>query len=281
MQDMNLNIKTPFLYAKPREICRDLNAQELNLASLSKHEYISLYMRIIENEINTRGLNLRLATFDDIVPVSEFIRKRYRSDLANEVSPYDIFRFIEFGHGLIVDNAEKGILGCLFEIGYDTIESTSYSVRLGIDESLNGMNMGQLLTQYSSLIAMRRGSKVKRGIIDFDNSANLYIQLNHVGWIVESFYYQIPELGNCYNVCLPLTIEGIMFNKIDQNRLIDYLKGKKLDDEFKCMKFDDLESVLTLYRETDFKIVAMLKPGIFHDAYSLLALPAHTIGLNI
>ncbi len=278
---MNLHIKTPFLYAKPREICRDLSPQELSLAALSKHEYISLYMRIIESEINSKGLKLRLATFDDIVPVSDFIKKRYRSDLADEVSAYDIFRFIEFGHGLIVGNDDRGILGCLFEIGYDTIESTSYSVRLGIDESLNGMNMGQLLTQYSSLIAMRRGSKVKRGIIDFDNSANLYIQLNHVGWIVESFYYQIPELGNCYNVCLPLTIEGMLFNKIDNNRLMEYLKGKKEDKDYILIKFNDLESVLTLYRETDYKIIAMLKAGIVHDVYSLVAFPANIIGLNI
>jgi hypothetical protein len=281
MQDMTYNIKTPFLYGKPPEICRDLTNEELSLASLTKHEYISLFMRIIENDVNSKGLLLRLATFDDIIPVSEFIKKRYRIDLADEVSPYDIFRFIEFGHGLIVSNKDRVILGCLFEIGYDTIESTSYSVRLGIDESLNGMNIGQLLTQYSSLIAMRRGSKVKRGIIDFDNSANLYIQLNHVGWIVESFYYHIPELGDCYNVCLPLTIEGMLYNKIDHKRLIDYLKGKKDGVDYKCIKYNDIELVLETYRETDFKIVAMMKPGVVFDVFTLVALPAHVIGLNI
>ncbi len=278
---MTVNMKIPFLYRKPQEICRELSVEDNYHLSLTKHEFISYSMRVIENEMKSKGLSLRVASFDDIRPVERFIAKRYRSDLATEVSAYDLFRFIEFGHGLVIEDNEKTLLGCLFEVGLDTIERTSYSVRLGIDESLNGKNIGQLLTRYSALMAMRRGSKVKRGIIDFDNCANLYIQLNHVGWIVESFYYQIPELGDCYNVVLPLTIEGLTCNKIDTEKTIEFVKNSKEGTDYRKIKFDDLDYVLKTYQETDFKIVAMLKAGLIGETHYLIALPAKTIGLEI
>lgn len=254
-----------FLYKKPDFLCRKAEGREAEYLQMSEEEFIENSLHDIDREINQHGLSFRRATKEDIYDLMDFIAVRYRADLKDEVSPYDIYRFIEYGHGIVVENGENKIRGCLFEVGYQTPDMVSYSVRLGISRKLKGKGLGRQITNYSCLLAMKRGSLVKKGLIDFDNHVNLYIQLNKNGWMAENFYPDIQGLGSCFTACLPLSKEGMLTNKIDNQKLVNFVKKGKNGIDYKLVDINDIETVTNLYQENNFKVIALVKEGLISN----------------
>ena len=281
---MTTNAPKVFLYNKPAEICKDVSGRDLDYLKMTEEEYIAAYKKDIEDEIRSHDLIFRLAGFDDIMPLMEFIASRYRIDLVDEVSPYDIYRFIEFGYGLVVENPERKIKGCLFEVGYQTPDLASYSVRLGIAKSLKGKNLGKLLTVYTCLLAMERGSLVKKGLIDFDNYANLYIQLNKNGWMADGFYPELKGLGSCFTVSLPLTSKGMLTNSIDNNKLLTYIETHEAGRDYLLLDIEDVKSMTDAYQSGNFKVVALIKGGTLKETHQFMLMHAdvlHYAPINI
>lgn len=261
------------LYQKPISLCQNPTAEELRFLQEDRDMFISLSKEKIENEIKAMGIIFRAATFDDMLPIETFISIRYPEEIADEISAYDLYRFIEFGHGMVLQSPSGNIAGCVFEIGYDTPDKTSYSIRLGVDKSLSGKDLGKLLANYSCLQAMERGSLVKRAILDVDNYTTLNIQLNKIGWLCDGFYKNLKGLGTCFTICLPLTPDGLVRNKIDSGKLVDFIKENQAGTDYLLIDAEDIQSLTDIYSNTIFKVAAFVKSGLVTDRNQFLALP--------
>jgi hypothetical protein len=263
----------PISYRKPDSICRELNDWEKNLLSLDKKEFARLYMERIRKDIESHGLTLRLAETEDIIPVYNFIIHRFKDEYVEDISKYDLFRFIKYGHGLIVEDAGHVILGCLFEIGYEKKHKISYSIRLGVAERLKGKGLGRMLTVYSCLLAMEQGSHLKKGLINFSNFVSLHIHLNQAGWLVDSFYPDIKALGISFEFSLPLTPEAILNNSIDQAKLKRFIHAHNEGVDFRIIKSNDIEELRDIYQNDNFRIIAVLRSAEEAEGFDFIAMP--------
>jgi len=270
-------IQPEYIFNKPANICKRLNEWEKSLLLLNKSDFIKAYKEKIHEEISGYDLSLRTAKLSDIEPVYDFIIARFKKEYIDDVSKYDLFRFIEYGHGLIIENVQSEILGCLFEVGYEKIRKISYSIRLGIDERIKGKGLGKLLTIYSCLMAMERGSELKIGLIDINNFASLHIHVNQVGWLVDKFYHNLDSLGLSFEFSLPLTPEALLINRIDPGKVINYLEQHIEGVDYLLINPDDIETIKSVYKNCKFKIAAIIGLENKSDNPVFFALPIETL----
>ncbi len=269
----------PLLYKKPADICQQPGV-ELPLFWQEKASFAREWRQQIECYAQALGLSLLTTSDGDIHRIKDFLARRYCPEMANEICAFDLHRFSQYGHCLVLKDASKEVQGTIFEIGYDTPEKTSYTVRLAVDQQLEGQNLGYHLMMYSSLLAMEQGSRVKRGIIQFDNIRSLYVNLNKVGWICEGFDPNIPGLGAFFHIALPLDPTGLTSNAIDREKLLAFIRSHRSERDFLLLDAEDLEGVSALYADTDFKVVAVIPPGWTGSHAQFFALPAAAIQLD-
>ncbi len=277
---MNYFEDIDFIYKKPAHFCQEISHLDKAKLSLSKPDFIKNYKKELENSISVFGLEFRKMIADDIAEIDTFIDARYTKLEGNELSPYDYFRFIKYGHGLIIQDIEKNIKGCVFEIAYDTSEKTSYPLRLIIDSSIKGHNLGKEMVLYLSLLAMERGSKVNRSVISFNNHESLYIQLNYQGWILTDYNSDIKGITPYFEACLPLTKHGILTNKINLNKTLNYLDTNPLKSTYKLVEVNDEPEIIKLFDE-GYVVIAFLKEETIGKPNHYLALPASEIFYTI
>lgn len=270
----------PLLFRKPEEICRYVG-QTLPTMWKDKYTFSQEWRKRIEANVNSFGLELRVIEDADTPGVKDFLDRRYPSEIANEICAFDLWRFRKFGHGVILQNPQGKIMGTIFELGYDTRDKTSFTIRMAVDESLKGNNLGYHLMIYSSLLAMEQGSRVKRGIIQVENIRSLYINLNKVGWICDAMIPRITQLGTFFEIALPLDPMGLTANVIDQRSLIQYIQSHKQDHDFMLIHPENTQKMRQVYAETDFKICAVVKPGGIDEQHWLFALPASSLQLDL
>lgn len=268
-----LSEKMDYDYTKPRELC--YHTDEV-VPDISLPDFIARSLSIIEQAIVGKNLIFRRATIADIEELFTFIKTRYPLDIAEEISTYDIYRFITFGHGLVVQTQQGTIVACLFEAGYDTPDRTSYTLRLAVDPVLSGLNIGQGLIEYSCLLAMKRGSKVKRGLLDLENFPSAHILINKVGWIAEAFYPDLAPLGTCFTICLPLHKRGFLQNRVNISALPQYVSQKKEDKDFIIAPAHNIEYIDQAYKQ-HFRVIAYIKKGIVNDHDNFFLVPASVL----
>ena len=269
---------TPFLYQKPEAICLPMDEGIMQLWG-SQRNFSIEWRRQIRIYLNSYQLNIRLIVDKDTPQIQEFFSRRYSPAMASEICSFDLFRIRNFGHGLILEDQNEAVQGTIFGIGYDTPEKTSYTIRLAVAEELAGKNLGLHLMLYSCLLAMEQGSLVKRGIIQADNLPSLYVNLNKVGWICDKFEPHINGLGAFFHIALPLDSSGLTRNIINFEGVKSFIQNKKSEVDYKLLDCKDLSKVEEMYRETDFKIVALLKGGLVSPKPEFLAIPAKHMGL--
>lgn len=269
----------PLLYRKPPEICEPVGST-LPLFWQDKLGFSREWRLQIERYINAARLKLKLISDMDTPKVKAFLSRRYPTELANEICAFDLFRFRNYGHGLVMEDDTQQIRGTLFEVGYDTAEKTSFTIRLAVEEGLTGHNLGYHLMMYSALLAMEQGSRVKRGLIQFENVQSLYINLNKVGWLCDKFDPNITDMGSFFHIALPLDPAGMTSNIIAPAKIPSYLLHRKEGIDYRLVSTEDLQGVSRMYEQTDFKIVAVLRQGEISESPQLLALPARTLQLE-
>jgi hypothetical protein len=267
-------------FTKPPQICVDLSEEEESWLKQDASAFARACKKHLEKKIQGHNYNLRYAGVQDVYDAYHFGSQQYGQELADAISTYDIFRFISFGHGLIIEDENKKIRGCLYEAAYNTKEKTSLSIRLGIDKSLAGKDLGSILTRYSCVLSMEEGSAVKRALIEMGNENQLYIQLNKVGWIIDGFFDDIRGLVPTLTVMLPLNPSALLRNRIDMKKCTDYLKTLREGVDYVLTDTNDPAKIKYLYRETNYRISAYLKPGTLDKKAKLLALPADMLGLK-
>lgn len=246
-----------FLYRKPEALCS--SRESLPFYNIDKQIFIDSKKITIEKYIKQAGLKLTLMrpTDEDFFGVLSFLSNRYSKEQALEICTFDLYRFVEYGHGVLLKNERNEVVGTVFEIFYDTAEKTSYTIRLAISEKWSGKNLGYYLMQYSCLLAMEKGAKVKRGIIEYHNLSSLHINLNKVGWICDKFYDYIPGLGSFFGIVLPLDPIHLTHNSIDMKKLTSFFSEYKQGEDYRLIDCRDLSTVSDLYHHTEFKIVGL------------------------
>lgn len=273
------NSLRPLLYKKPSAICKQ-PGQELPLFWREKLEFSKEWRQLIRNYVQSFDFSLKTTNDADTPAVQEFLRERYPIEMAQEICAFDLHRFRQYGHGLVLEDEQGKVRGTIFELGYDTPERTSYTIRLAVDESVEGQNLGYHLMMYSALLAMEKGSRVKRGLIQFNNLRSLYVNLNKVGWVCDGFDPDIPGLGAFFHIALPLDPTGLTGNAIDKEKIVTFIQEKEIEKEYQLLDLEDLEGVSSMYSDTNFKIVAILPPGLINERGSFFAIPASDMDLD-
>lgn len=269
----------PHLYKKPSAICQ-LTAE--NLPSLWKDsvQFAKDWMTQIQFRVEAIGLKVKEMEDADTPAIREFLLQRYNERMANEICAFDLFRFRNFGHGMLLMDEAGNVQGTIFEVAYDTEEKTSYTIRLAIAEEWKGKNLGTHLMRYSSLKALTQGSGVKRGIIQVDNLASLHINLNKVGWICDKYEAQINGLGSFFHIALPLDLQGLTGNIIDFERCKSFVEEQVEGLHYRLIDCDKQEEIAEMYQNSTFKICALMKSGILSPKAQFLAIPAEELGMS-
>lgn len=267
-----------FLYKKPDSICQSKTLWDSHFNS---DNFISSLKNEIETNINAQEFSLRFAVNDDIPDIEILIAKCYPVEALRDSNPYDFYRFINFGHGLLVEDKSKNLIGCVFEEPYDTPDKTSYGLRLAIDKDAKARDLGRLLVEYSSLLAMERGSMVKRSLIQADNFVATHIVLNKLGWICDGYHPDLKWINPSFTANWPLTVESVAYNRIDPDKLVVFLKENSAGIDYIISDWDDVEGLKKIYDEGEFVICAQMKPGLFNnEKFQFVSLPIKTIKIG-
>lgn len=276
-----LNTKSDtWVYQKPAYLCEP--AEEIFPDVVPDPiEYGRIAKEQIQLQLESQGFVIRLAEDADILRLEQFILKRYDPLIASEVSPFDMYRFLRYGHGVVVHRPESDeVLGCIFAVNYDAEPKESYTIRLGVDESLKGLNLGVSIMRYSCFHAMSKGARIKTGIIDFDNYTSLYINLNKVGWICPRFDAYIECLGSCFDILLPLDVTGLTTNVISDPKMYDFIRTAREGSDYRLINWKNLEEMHRMYRDTDFVVTAFARDLEHQKDHQFLALPATELNLK-
>ena len=272
-------IDFPALYKKPIEICEQ-TGQSLPMFQRERFVFSRDWRNQIVEYVSKYGLKLRMLEPQDPDLVKAFLLRRYPPHMASEISAFDLHRFFHYGHGVILQDEQGEIQGTIFEVAYDTPEKTSYTIRLAVSETQGGRNLGWHLMMYSCLLSMEQGSRVKRGLIQMNNLQSLHINLNKVGWICDGFEREIPGLeGPFFHIALPLNPAGLTENIIEFEKVRQFILTHHADIDYKLLPVNDVDAVENMYRETDFKVVSLLKPGFAHESAVFLAVPGADLGI--
>ncbi len=268
-------------YQKPQSICQDKNIWNYHPDTAT---FISRYKKNIDDYFKKNGFHSRPGTIKDTGKLNNFIRKSYEvfgEAVVNDVSPYDIYRFAKFGNATILEDNQNLLVGCIFEIGYDTPDRTSYTIRLAIDQDIKGKNMGLLLLEYSCLLAMERGSMVKRGLMETYNLASCNILVNKIGWICDGFEKDLDcGIDNGFTVSLPLTPEGFTSNRIDNDKLLHFIKHHKAEKDFMLINTDDIDKINDIYEKNTFWVVAVIRKAQISEQDRFFALPVEVLQIH-
>lgn len=269
----------PLLFRKPIEICEQ---SDIPLPTLwpDKFQFSLEWRTQIKRRVSAYGLSLRLMENDDIPAIRRFLTQHYPPELAAEICAFDLHRFMEYGHGVLLLDEQGEVKATIFEVGYHTPEKTSYTIRLAVSRQLKGKNLGHDLVIYSSLLAMEYGSLIKRGIIEFDNLHSLYINLNKVGWVCDAFIPEIKDLGAFFKIALPLDPMGLTGNVIGQERVIEFVQSRRKEIDYMLIPVEDRIQVERMYEQTTFVVTAVLRKGWIDDQDLFLALPSERLNLK-
>ncbi len=267
-------------YQKPDYICQ---ISEKSQYSSDKEKFIKDYKKDIADHFKNSELYLRLGTSKDVKYLDDFVRESYQifgNKVVNDVSPYDIYRFAKFGNAIVLEDNKNDIAGCIFEIGYDTPDRSSYTIRLAINPKIKGKNLGFSLLEYSCLLAMERGSLVKRGLMETDNIASCNILVNKMGWICDGFETDLHcGINNGFTISLPLTPEGFTTNRIDNTKLLNFIKHNKAGKRFLLIDANDIDKLRKTYEKNDFWVVAVIRKGQIADSDQFFALAVEELNI--
>ena len=258
-----------YYYQKPSEICSNLPLKFNDFNEKFDEFFIEWYKTNILERTHAENLVIRTAKLSDFDSIVHFVEVHYTRLEGNNLSLYEYYRIIEYGHVVLLEKEEK-IIGCIFEIGYNTEEKTSYALRLVLTPSARGRGYAQLLTDYTCYLSILRGSKVIRATIAVTNTVSLFFHLNKVGMIIEAINPPLPGLTRYYQASLPLNPESLFSNRIDHEKLDAYLKKSIAGVDYILHDIREIDQIEAMFLKTDFVIVAFVFKG--NKIYQFVAL---------
>lgn len=259
-------------FKKPNEICHNFSNEEIGKLHINDNDFTDFHLNEIREFLKQKELTVRVAKVNDIDRIIKFIADPARNDKIHTVSPFEVYRFITYGHIVLFENTENKIIGTGFEHGYDNALKTSYTKRIVISEMYQGQHLAEKITMYCGLLAMKRGSKERRGLVNFDNMNAHYIHINHSGNIYDDFVYLSDNIEPHFMIVMPLLPYNFFLNKVDYHKIKNFCMEKTEKKDFVLVDYDDLEGVIQLYKQKEFKIAAVALKGILGSKHKFLAL---------
>jgi len=266
------------IYRKPEAICSYSERVERITSPEDVARFIASGKREIEQRVSGMGFHLRLATLDDVDSIQKLHLRCFPPETITLEDPYVLFRILRFGYAPMIEGPDGRVLGCNICEGHDDTDRTAYGVRITVDPSVSGHNLGAELVNYSCLIGMERGSGMRRGLLSPTNYGSASNFLNYVGYLGEIFNPDLPGFGPRFTVALPLTPAGIISNRIDFQKLKAFMKTHQPERDYICVGCEDLEGITRMYEMTPFRVVAFIKRGTLLGENTFFALPKDVLG---
>ena len=130
------------------------------------------------------------------------------------------------------------------------------------------------LLKYAPIIGFKNGCSIKRNTANPNNIPALINLLNYVGCTIDAFHKDLYQEGlHQYTMSLPLTLNGLINNRINLNKVNSFIKNGKENIDYKLLLYNDLEKIEQLYQNTNFKIVAILPEYWTGQKPQFLAVP--------
>jgi predicted RNA-binding protein len=260
-------------YRKPPAICAMVPEVEHITQPNDIARFIASEKQQIEGRVTALDLRLRMATWDDLETIRQFHARWWPAGHPTLEEPSLLFRILGFGFVPLVEAPDGRVVACNINEGCDDTDRTSYGVRITVDPTAAGHNLGAELARYSALLGMERGSRVRRGSVGLTNYSSAANTLNHVGFVAAAFYEDFPVHGARFDLALPLTPGGVTNNRIDLDKTRIFLDTHEPERDYVLVKCPDASRLAEMYRQTSFRVVAFLKAGIGTPDNTFLALP--------
>ncbi|MBW1800156.1 MAG: GNAT family N-acetyltransferase [Deltaproteobacteria bacterium] len=266
------------IFRKPEAICRYSEGAERITTPEEVTRFIASGKREIEQRVSELGFHLRLATLDDVDAIRKLHLRCFPPETTSLEDPYVLFRIMSFGYAPVIEGSDGLVLGCNICEGHDDMDRTAYGVRITVDPSAAGHNLGAELVNYACLIGMERGSGIRRGLLNPTNYGSASNFLNYVGYLGESFKPDLPGFGPRFMVALPLTPAGIISNRIDFQKLKVFMETHQQGRDFLLTGCEDLEGITRMYEKTPFRVAAFIKEGTLSEENTFFSLPKDVLG---
>jgi hypothetical protein len=262
------------MFRKPKEICYYAPELENILSSDEVRNYAKNTQNEIEEVIANIGLTLRRAELKDYHSIRALLSERFNAPTSSQISFYDSYRSIRHGYTVVLEDANGEIVGYDYSLGYDDDDKTSFGLNIAISPKWAGYKLQTLVSTYTSLIGMERGSRIRRGIVHPSNYTSLHNLLNNTGFLCEQFYPYLPGFESSrFILSFELTPTGIMNNRIDLDKAIQFVHSKKEGSDYRLVECDNENAIADLYKATSFRVVAFLKEGLVSEKNVLLSVP--------
>ncbi|MBK9248512.1 MAG: hypothetical protein IPM69_10455 [Ignavibacteria bacterium] len=259
---------------KPHQICRVSPELEHIQAIEDIREFVKNEKAEIEQTINNIGLTLRRAELKDFSGIRQLLCKRFNPDTAAQISFYDAYRSIRHGYTMVLEDKDGQIVGYDYSLGYDDDDKTSFGLNIAIHPDWAGYKLKTIVSIYTSLLGMERGSRIRRGIVHPNNLISLHNLLNNTGFLCEHFYGYLPGFESSrFILSFSLTPAGLMNNRIDMDKLLDYINVAKEGEDYKLVECDDEPALEEMYNSTTFRVVAFVREGALTEKNLLFAVP--------
>ena len=261
-------------FRKPREICFWREDLEQMTDYFETQTFIREEKRKIEQLVEKLGCRLRLAVYKDSPGIRKLLEERFRPPVAAQISIYDLYRCINYGYTVVIDNPEGEILGFDISSGYDDREGTSFGIIVAIDNRLAGNRLGALISSYTSLLGMERNGRIRRGIILPTNEPSMHTLVNRTGFLCEQFLPEMFGPGEPrFILAFPLSPGGICNNAVDIPKALNYIAGLEENTDYRLIRNDKLKEVEKMYKTSDFRVCAFIPRGKKDENAWFLAFP--------
>ena len=258
-------------YIKPGEICRVNPHMNTYTALDNVQGFIRRNKQEIETDISKLKLSLRMGNFNDMDAVFALRNSHYTTP--NSYTTHWFYHLTNYGSCILLEDANKQIVGYQFETSYLDAEKTSFVAGIVIDKQLRGYTLGEKLVRYSLVTAMEKGAKTGGGIIATDNFASITVFINKLGGTFVKFIPDFTGYGPRLVYKMPLTPAHLTLHAIDSDKLIAYTKKYQEGTDFKLISCNDPKTLENTLNHNDFKIVALVKKDVFDKNEVFFALP--------
>ena len=231
----------------------------------------------IERRIENMGFTLRLGRHEDIWNIHERTCESFSKEAAQGISIYDLYRFIHHGYPALVLDGDGKVLAYDLSISYQDPEKTSYEVAVAVDRKLSGHRLGALLSTYGAILGWERGSRVRKSSVHPLNVPSVKNLLNYAGFYAADFIPDfLGQMGPRLVLSLRLTLNNILNQEVSMGAVKQFVNTEKQNTAYRLIRCSAFGEIEQMYRETRFRIMALIPESVFDDEPLFLATPLTT-----
>lgn len=239
-------------YIKPNTFCIGNLTHEFS----NNKDFIHHQKKHYEEQLQSLALSIRMASMTDRDQIMKLRNERFT--VPNSYTTHWFYHLFNYGSCVLIENAARELVGYKFEATYMDEFKTSFTAGTAVKASYSHLGLGKLLIGYSHLVAMEKGAKVNRGIIDIVNYPSVYNFINHFGGVFIDFEPNFKNYGARLVYQIPLDQQTPNGRIIDFEKIKKFIASHQSQEDFYILKCNDTEQLTHLYQNTTFRIIALL-----------------------